>query len=378
MPYFDNAATTRPYPEVIEAMVRAAQVYGNPSAAHSLAQDARKLVDEAREKVARLINAEPEEIYFTSGGTEADNLILRGAPVDTIYTSAIEHHAVLHTMEAILDTDQYMTWHKLAVDQHGLLIMNELKDLQPKSLVSVMLANNEVGTIQNVRWVCELAHARDCWVHTDAVQAAGHIPIDVKALGVDYLSISAHKLYGPKGIGCLFVRKGAPKPAALITGGAQEDGLRAGTENVPGIVGFGVAAEMSLNYLREEMCRLEVLRSRIIDQLKDIGAVVNGCPDSHLPGIVNLRFPGIPGDALVLQLDQEGYQISTGSACTTGDLDPSHVLTAMGLSGFEADESIRISLGYWNGPEQVDLLIEAIKKNVEKIRKNFEKMSDNA
>ena len=374
MPYFDNAATTNPYPEVIEAMVRAAHVYGNPSSIHSVGEEARKLVDQAREKVARLINAEPEEIYFTSGGSEADNWVLKEAPVDNIYTSAIEHHAVLHAMEELLHQDQYMTWHKLQVDLHGLVLMDQLKEIREGSLVSIMLANNEVGTVQPIKYLAKLTHAKNGYFHTDAVQAAGHIPINVKDLDVDYLSISAHKLYGPKGIGCLYIKKGSPIPEPLVAGGAQEGGYRAGTENVPAIVGFGVAAELALNELNQEQERLEALRTKIINQLEQIGGIVIGCAQSHLPGILNIRFPGVSGDVLVLQLNQEGFQLSTGSACTSGDLDPSHVLTAMGYEPDQADEAIRISMGRYNTPEQVDLLIEAIKKNVEKIRKNSGKM----
>ena len=372
MPYFDNAATTRPYPEVLEAMtIVGSQNYANPSSIHSLGNKARQLIDQAREKVARLINADPSEIYFTSGGTEANNWLLRGFPTDNIYTSAIEHHAVLRTMEAILKQDQYMTWHKIPVDTEGFVRLEDVSFVEKGSLVSVMLVNNETGVLQHLEPLVQAVHLMGGYFHTDAVQAAGHIPIDVKSLGVDYLSISAHKFYGPKGVGCLYIKGGAPFPEPLITGGAQENGYRAGTENVPAIVGFGVAAELALNELRQERLRVLGLRHDIIDQLKQIGAVVNGPLGGYYTSgnILNLRFPGIPGDALVNALNEDGFQLSTGSACTSGDLDPSHVLTAMGLTADQADEAIRISMGRYNNPEQVDLLVEAIKKNVEKIRK---------
>lgn len=394
MIYLDNAATTRVAPEVLEAMLPyLTGEFGNPGGIYSLGSRARKAVGEAREQVASLIAARPEEIFFTSGGTEADNWALSsvlgnarsaspsGSCRGHIITTKIEHHAVLRTCESLTQLGFEVTC--LPVDPNGLVVEEELKRaIRPDTiLISVMTANNEVGTLEPILSIGEIAREKGILFHTDAVQAFGQIPLDVRSLPVDLLSASAHKLNGPKGMGCLYVRKGV-KLAPLLHGGAQERSRRAGTENVPGIVGFGAAAARSKRILPEKVRKEQELRDHMIRRfLSEIpDCHLNGHEALRLPGNVNVTFSGVHADSLLLRLDAEGICASAGSACTSGSAEPSHVLTALGLSAEEAKGTVRFSLGEENTKEEIDETVECVKKNVsflrEKILNSREKFCD--
>jgi cysteine desulfurase len=380
--YMDHNATTPLHPEVTREMKKAMRVFGNPSSLHGFGREARRLVEEARETVASFINAGPEEIIFTGSGSEANNTVLSVASCSlagclhstdnrrTIVTTAIEHPCILETSKCLRDRG-IRVFH-ISADCLGKVNIDELKDLlrnEKASLVSVMMANNEIGTIQDIAEMRAIAHENGALFHTDAVQAVGKIPVDVKELDVDFLTLSAHKIYGPKGIGALYVKKGVPF-CPLIRGGHQEKGRRAGTENTLGIIGLGKAVEMRKKEMEREGKRLlklkKALREGIEKNIRDV--TFNGHPHDCLAGTLNFSFDGAEGEAILLYLDQEGIAVSTGSACASGSLDPSHVLLATGLPPERAHGSMRVSLGRGNTAEDVDYLIKKLPKVIEKIR----------
>ncbi len=371
--YFDHNATTPVLPSVAEEMKNAAlEVWGNPSSIHQDGQRARHRIEQARHQIAALLGANAKEIVFTSGGTEANNLAIQGIatqPRQHIVASVIEHPAVLQTYAQMEREGIEATY--LAVSKSGIVSTEYLERLVKPStvLISVMHANNETGAIQPVAEIAAFARVRGVTVHCDGVQAAGKIPIDVAALGVDLYSISGHKLYAPKGCGALYVRKGI-KLKPLQYGGRHEQGFRAGTENVPGIVAMGAAAEIAHRELANESARISALRHRLeIGLLKTIpDTAVNG-PTSRTPNTTNIRFDGIDGEALVIALDLKGFAVSTGAACSSGAVEPSHVLLAMGLAREEAKSSIRFSLGHSNDEAQVDALITATAECAGRLRR---------
>ncbi|MBW2309891.1 MAG: cysteine desulfurase [Deltaproteobacteria bacterium] len=379
--YMDNNATTPLHPEVKETMIDAMELFGNPSSLHSFGRLARQFVEEAREKVASFIGASPEELMFVGSGSEANNTVLnaltyqrqqceyRQHKLNEIITTTIEHPCVLETSKCLQERGVTVSY--LAVDKHGKIDLEQLKDLitERTGLVSVMMANNEIGTIQDIAAIADIVHEHGALFHSDAVQAVGKIPVDVEKLGVDFLTLSAHKIYGPKGIGALYVRKQAPF-CPLIRGGHQERGRRAGTENTLGIVGFGKAVEMrTLEMAQEEERLLELkaaLRRGIEERIPDVRFV--GHPMDCLPGTLNVSFDGAEGEAIILYLDLEGIAVSTGSACATGSLDPSHVILATGLPAECAHSSIRISMGRENTMEDVIYVIEKLPRVISKLR----------
>lgn len=374
--YLDHAATTPVDEAVTRAMVAVLENgYGNPSSVHAPGREARQRVSEAREKVAQLLGARPEEIVFTSGGTEADNLALVGVARacrergDHIVTTQVEHHAVLETCRA-LEAEGFRTTY-VPVDSHGMVDPQAVAEaLTPRTvLVSVMLANNEVGTLQPVARIADLVRPRGVYLHTDAVQAVGQVPVAVEELGVDLLSLSAHKMYGPKGVGALYVRRGVPL-SPLLHGGGQERGRRSGTENVPGIVGLGKAAQLAHSEQPERQRGLTALRERLIRGLASRvpEAILNGHPTQRLPSNVSISFPGVTAEALVVDLDLKGVAISAGAACAAGTVEPSHVLRAMGLSESVAAGTVRLSLGRANTPEEVDQVLDILTEAVERLR----------
>ena len=369
--YMDNAATTPVYPEVYEAMKPYfSEVYSNPSAVYTFAGKAGRAVDEARRTIASVINAKPEEVYFTAGGSESDNWAIIGAAEGNcnkgkhIITTRIEHHAVLNTCKYLEKHGFEVTY--LDVDIYGRVSPEDVENaIRPDTiLISVMTANNEIGSIQLIEEIGDIAGKHGVLFHTDAVQAMGHIKIDVKKMNIDMLSASAHKLNGPKGVGLMYIRKGIAIPS-FIHGGAQERGRRAGTLNVPGIVGFATAARMAEESLTERNQYVTGLRDYFIDRvLGEIdGSRLNGDRINRLPNNVNLSFPEINGETLLIILDQNGICASSGSACSSGSLDPSHVLTAIGLSYQEAGSSLRFTLSEQNTRDDVDYTIDIIKKN---------------
>jgi cysteine desulfurase len=367
--YLDNAATTAVAPEVLEEMLPFfSSSFGNPSSIYSFARKNREALEKAREKVARALNAFPEEIFFTSGGTESDNWALKGTAFRKdnrgghIITSAIEHHAVLHSAEFLEKMGYRITW--LPVDKRGMVSASEVEDAieEDTFLVSVMFANNEIGTIQPVKEIGEVCRKKGVLFHTDAVQAAGHVPIDLKDLPVDMLSLSGHKFRGPKGVGVLYIRRGT-KIENFIHGGGQEKGKRATTENVPGIAGFARALELAAEKMEKESARQAKLRDRLISELKDRvpRAVLNGAEgDLRLPNNVNMSFVGVEGETLLLDLDSAGISASTGSACSSGSLDPSHVLLAIGLDHEHAHGSLRMTVGDLTTEEDIDYVLETL------------------
>ena len=376
MIYLDNAATTRTAPEVLEAMLPYfTENYGNPSAIYSLGTAGKKAVNGARRAVAAAIGARPEEIYFTSGGSEADNWAIKAAAESQsgkgrhIITTKIEHHAVLHTCRSLEKKGFEVTY--LDVDGDGMVRLQDLKEaIRPDTiLISVMLANNEIGTIEPAAEIGALARERGILFHTDAVQALGQLPIDVEELKVDLLSASAHKLNGPKGVGMLYARTGV-RLAPFIHGGAQERGMRAGTENVPGIVGFGAAVERALRIREEKTARERELRDYLIGRIEaEIPYCrLNGHREKRLPGNVNFSFLFVEGESLLIMLDLKEICASSGSACTSGSLDPSHVLLAIGLKHEEAHGSIRFTLSEENTREELDIVVEELKRSVERMR----------
>jgi cysteine desulfurase len=371
--YMDNAATTATRPEALEAMLPYfGQMYGNASSVYSLGRDAKKSVELAREKVAAVIGAKPDEIFFTSGGTESDNWAIRGLDPKKgrhIITSAIEHHAVLHTCEYMAKRGYEITY--LPVNENGAISVDDLrKAIRPDTaLITIMFANNEIGTIQPIAEIGAIAKEHEIAFHTDAVQAYAHAPIDVNAMNIDMLSLSAHKIYGPKGVGALYVRKKLPLHQ-LMFGGAQEKGRRAGTENTPGIVGLGVASELLSSEMDAESKRLTSLRDRLIYGITSSipHSKLNGDPVNRLPGNVNISFEFIEGESMLLLLDMKGISASSGSACTSGSLDPSHVLLAIGLPHEKAHGSLRLSLGHSNTDSDVDKTLEELPAIVSRLR----------
>lgn len=374
--YADNAATTQLSEDALQAMQHClTDVYGNASSIHSKGRQAEALLSKARQTVARCINAQPNEIYFTSGGTEADNWAIQaiaeaGAAkgMRHIISSTFEHHAVLHTLEALEKKGFEITL--LDVHSDGLVRPDELEAAirDDTVLVTIMFANNEIGTIQPVQEIGAICHARGVLFHTDAVQAVGHVEVDVQRQNIDLLSLSAHKFHGPKGVGALYCRKGVALPV-FIHGGAQERGKRGGTENVPGIVGMAAALEEATNEMVAASDRLSKLRDRLVDELSRIPrSILNGHPHKRLPGIVNFCFEGIEGEALLLMLDHEGICASSGSACTSGSLDPSHVLLALGLPHEIAHGSLRLSLSDYTTGAEVEHIISSLSPIIEKLR----------
>jgi cysteine desulfurase len=350
--------------------------FGNPSSVHHFGQRAKAAIDEARTNVANLIGADPSEVLFTSGGTEADNIAIRGAaealePTGRrhLIASAIEHEAVLNTLKALAKRGWTTTL--LAPDQAGILSASTLGEAlaDDTALVSVMHANNEIGTIQPIAELARTAHDRGALFHSDAVQSAGKIPVNVKTLGVDMLSMSAHKFYGPKGVGALWIRRGL-RVLPLLTGGRQERSRRAGTENVAGIVGMGVAARIAASKMDEEGRRLATLRDRLeAGILRAVpGTAVNGSAGARVPNTTNISFDRVEAESLLIALDLQGIAVSTGSACSSGTLEPSHVLKAMGFSAHRAQNSIRFSLGASNTDAEIDRVIAALPGVVDKLR----------
>ncbi len=374
--YFDNAATTRPRQEVVEAMLPyLGEKYGNPSSIYGIAREARAALDEAREKVAAILGADAREIIFTGGGTEADNTAIKGVAFanrdrgDHIITSAIEHHAVLDSVKRLEKRGFRATY--LPVDSYGMVDPADVEAaITDKTiLISIMHANNEVGTIEPIEEIAKIAKKHGVYFHTDAVQTTGHIPVDVNRLGVDLLSLSAHKFYGPKGVGALYVRRGV-RMERYIDGGGQERNRRAGTENVAGIIGLAKALELAVAEMEHEMERVTRLRDRLIAGVMDrIGHVrLNGHPTQRLPGNASFCFEFIEGESLLLNLDMLGVCGSSGSACTSGSLEPSHVLLAMGIPHEVAHGSLRLTLGRYNTEEDVDYVLEHLPGIVEKLR----------
>jgi len=382
--YFDYNATTPPAPEVIEAVARATRdTFGNPSSVHRFGQEAKAILDEARSAVAALINGDPSEVIFTSGGTESDNLAIRGAaealePTGRrqLVAGAIEHEAVLNTLKAL--ARRGWTAAHIPVDQTGIVAPADARDAiaETTALVSVMHANNEIGTIQPIAEIAAAAHARGALMHTDAVQSIGKIPVDVRALDVDLLSLSAHKLNGPKGAGALWVKRGT-RMQPILTGGKHERNRRAGTENVPGIAGLGVAARLAAAKLAAEGARLATLRDRLESGIlaRVPGTVVNGAREFRVPNTSNISFDRVEAESLLIALDLEGVAVSTGSACSSGTLEPSHVLRAMGLSAHRTQNSLRFSLGLFSTEAEVDFVIGVLPRLVEKLRGLTERRS---
>ncbi len=374
--YADHAATTAMSEAAIEAMTRCMrEEYGNPSSLYRIGQRAREVLEQAREDVASVINAEAREVYFTSGGSEADNQAIRSAALagkkkgkNHIISTSFEHHAVLHTLEQLKSEGFDVTL--LPVHENGVVLPEEVEGaIRPETaLVTVMYANNEIGTIQPIREIGTICKTHGVLFHTDAVQAVGPLAIDVKAENIDYLSASAHKFHGPKGTGFLYARKGVPL-LPLINGGAQEKGKRAGTENLPGIVGMAAALKETVAERDAEAARLTVLRDRLIAGLNEIPhSALNGDAEKRLPGNVSFCFEGIEGESLLLLLDEKGVSASSGSACTSGSLDPSHVLLAIGRVHDVAHGSLRLTLGRENTPEDVEYIISAVKDVVSYLR----------
>lgn len=374
--YMDNAATTAVKKEVLEEMIPYfTNEYGNPSSVYSLGSRSKVAVEKARDQVAKVIKAEAREVYFTGGGSEADNWAIKGIAYkhrdkgNHIITSKIEHHAVLHACEYLEKQGFEVTY--LDVDEDGLVDLDQLKNSIKDTtiLITIMFANNEIGTIQPIREIGEIAKANKVLFHTDAVQAMGNIEIDVDDLNIDLLSMSAHKFHGPKGVGALYIRKGI-KIDPLVIGGGQERSRRAGTENVPAIVGMGKALELAYENLDEHNGKLLSLRESLIEKIeKNISYIrLNGHRTKRLPGNVNFSFNFIEGESLLLSLDMVGIAGSSGSACTSGSLDPSHVLLAIGLSHEVAHGSLRLSLSEENTEEDLDYVVESLVKIVQRLR----------
>lgn len=375
--YFDHNATTPVDPAVAEKVARVmTDTFGNASSVHHFGQQAKAVLDEARSAVARLIAAEPSEIVFTSGGTESDNFALRGVaealePTGRrhLIASSIEHEAVLVTLRALARRGWRTTL--LPVDRSGIVKPEALAAAltDDTAVVSVMHANNEIGTIQPIAELSRLAHERGALFHTDAVQSIGKIPVDVRALGVDLLSLSGHKFNGPKGVGALWIKRGA-RVTSVMTGGKHERSRRAGTENVAGIAGLGVAAELAAKKLTTESVRLCELRNRLEESVlaKVSGTAINGVREPRVPNTTNIGFDAVEAESLLIALDLEGVAVSTGSACSSGTLEPSHVLRAMGLPTPRTQNSIRMSLGAGNTEAEVDFVVSKLPPIVEKLR----------
>ena len=374
--YLDYAATTPTDPEVVKAM----QPYftdasGNPSSIHSYGQETKGAIEEARIKVAELIGARDDEVVFTGSGTEADNFAIKGVAFadekkdDHIITSSIEHHAVIESCKFLERRGIRISY--LPVDEYGLVDPGDVKKaITDKTiLISVMHANNEMGTIEPIAEIGRIAREAGVCFHTDAVQTVGHIPVDVNELGVDLLSMSAHKLYGPKGVGALYIREGT-KLIPFMHGGEQERRRRASTENVPGIVGFGKAAELARQEMSNEAERLTNLRDRLIKHIQEQidHTRLNGHPEKRLPNNINVSIDFVEGESMILNLDLEGICASTGSACSSSSLEPSHILLAMGLSHEQAHGSLRFTLGKWSTEEEINRVLEVLPRIVAKLR----------
>ena len=378
MIYFDNAASTAVHPAVVKEMVPYFDTqYGNPSSIHQFGRKAKNAIEKARKQVAALIGAESEEIIFTSGGTESNNTIFYGCPkfqgrkfeLSHIITSSIEHDAVLEPVREFEKNGVQVTY--LPVDEHGLVNPDEISELinEQTIIVSIMLANNEVGTIQPIKEISKICNKYQIPLHTDAVQAVGKIPINVKDLGVDALSISSHKINGPKGVGALFIKKGFTV-AANIVGGGQENGMRSGTENVASIVGFGKACEIAKERLDENISHFKTLHSSMLSKInKEIQYVKpNGHPEKRIFNNIHLTFMGVNGEDLIIKLDEHGIAASTGSACSVNTQKASHVLKAMGFNHEQITGSLRLSFGYMNTLDEVDQVVEVLKKVVAELR----------
>jgi cysteine desulfurase len=375
--YFDYNATTPLSPEATEAVVRATrETFGNASSVHHFGQLAKATLDEARSAVAGLVGGDPSEVVFTSGGTESDNFALRGVaeafePLGRkhLIASAIEHEAVLNTLRALARRGWTTTL--LPVGQTGIVTGDDLRAAltDRTAIVSVMHANNEIGTVQPIAELAQIAHERGALLHTDAVQSAGKIPIDVRQLGVDLVSLSAHKFNGPKGAGALWVKRGT-RMQPILTGGKHERNRRAGTENVPAIAGLGVAVRVASGKLANEGLRLATLRDLLENGILAAvpGTVVNGARSSRVPNTTNISFDRVEAESLLIALDLEGIAVSTGSACSSGTLEPSHVLRAMGLPTHRTQNSLRFSLGMYSTEEEVDFVVAVLPRLVEKLR----------
>jgi len=374
--YMDHAATTYTKPEVMKEMLPYFTTYfGNPSSIYTLARETKKVIDIGRDKVAKAINADSSEIYFTSGGSEADNWAIKGIASaykkkgNHIITTAIEHHAVLHTCEYLSKNGFDITY--LPVDEYGFISIKDLENaITDKTiLVSVMFANNEIGTIEPIKEIGALCRSKKILFHTDAVQAVGHIPVDVKEMNIDLLSLAGHKFYGPKGIGALYIRKGI-KIENLIHGGGQERNRRAGTENVASVVGIGKALELAALNMEENNKKLVYLRDKLMNGLLKVPYTrLNGpIGEKRLPGNSNISFRFVEGESILLMLDAKGIAASSGSACTSGSLDPSHVLLAIGLIHEIAHGSLRLTLGDATTEEEVDYVLETVPKVIQRLR----------
>jgi cysteine desulfurase len=374
--YLDNSATTPLKKEVLDEMMPyLTQNYGNPSSIYKIGREAKSAIESAREKVAKAINADPKEIFFTGCGTEADNWAIKGIALAKekkgkhIITSKIEHHAVLHTLESLEKQGYEVTY--LGVDEYGKISLDDLRaSIRPDTiLITIMTANNEVGTIQPISEIGAIAKEHGILFHTDAVQAIGSVNIDVKEMNIDLLSLSAHKFGGPKGVGAMFARRNV-LPAVFMHGGAQERARRAGTENVASIVGLGKAIELATNNIEEKSAKIRAMRDRLIKEIPEKIPFVklNGHPTDRLPGNVNFSFNFIEGEALLLMLDLNGIAASSGSACTSGSLDPSHVLLALGLPHEIAHGSLRLSIGEINTNDDIDYVLEVLPGIVQRLR----------
>lgn len=372
--YLDNNATTPLDPEVLEEMLPyLKEEFGNPSSIHLFGRNARKAVDEARDRVASLLNCEASEIVFTGSGTEADNMAIKGVADATekkhIITSLIEHHAILNACVYLEKKGYRITY--VGVDRHGIVDVNQVKDAinEDTFLISIMHANNETGVIQPVEEIGRIAREKEVYFHTDAVQTTGKEKIDLRQMDIDLLSLSAHKIYGPKGTGALYIRKGT-KMEAIIHGGHHEYNRRAGTENVAGIAGLGKATEIAGKEMEKESKTIRRLRDRLYDKVsKNVENVyLNGHPEKRTAGTLNLSFEFVEGEATILNLDLKGIGVSSGSACTSGTLTPSHVLTAMGVPALLAQSAIRFSLGKFNTQEEIDYTAEVIPEIIGKLR----------
>ena len=375
--YFDYNATTPLAPDVIEIVAHASrEIFGNASSVHRFGQQAKAMLDDARSSVAALVGGDPSEVVFTSGGTEADNFALRGvaealepAGRRHLIASAIEHEAVLNTMKALARRRWQVTL--LPVDSSGIVSPDRLREsiTDDTAIVSVMHANNEIGTIQPVAALAEIAHAHGALMHTDAVQSAGKIPVDVRALGVDLLSLSAHKFNGPKGAGALWIKRGT-RVQSTMTGGKHERNRRAGTENVPAIAGLGVAARLAREKIGGEATQIAALRDRLEQKILATvpGTAVNGDRERRVPNTTNISFDRVEAESLLIALDLEGVAVSTGSACSSGTLEPSHVLKAMGLPAHRTQNSLRFSLGTFSTEAEVDFVAGILPRLVEKLR----------
>jgi cysteine desulfurase len=375
--YFDYNATTPCSPEVLEAVVATTRdQFGNPSSVHYFGQRAKAALDEARSAVAALINVEPSEVVYTSGGTEADNFALRGVAEGLeatgrrhLIASAIEHEAVLNTLKALARRGWRTTL--IPVDQSGVVDPERLRPLitNETAIVSVMHANNEIGTIQPIVELAAIAHEHGALMHTDAVQSVGKIPVDVRVLGVDLLSLSAHKFNGPKGAGALWIKRGT-RMQPILTGGKHERSRRAGTENSPALVGLGVAARLAQAKLDAEAARVAKLRDRLETEILRVvpGTTVNGAREMRVPNTTNISFDRVEAESLLIALDLEGIAVSTGSACSSGTLEPSHVLRAMGFSSHRTQNSLRFSLGLFSTDEEVDRVVAVLPGIVDKLR----------